>query len=271
MEKMKNVKQQMMTVFGLALILMTIAVCAPNQAFAQQRMRKSTSAQGPQRNKDIGSYSYNVGPNIQDRNKAAKPSHFAGNINWGDGASSTGAAGTQRQSANGFMTSDPHGPIYTNARQNANAQRNRPAADERSTQSRLQSQTKMPGASTKEFDKGYLSPYASNSYTGTTTVNQGTLNNLTLNGGSGNDTLRTANVQRPPQAVQGNFIGTNLIGTSGGVWKTTNLRQNSATSSELTNGNRASGLLATTYGRGSFNGMQGHPGNDFKSHRRPAK
>src|SRR2546423_10914027 len=39
----------------------------------------------------------------------------------------------------------------------------------------------------KEFDRGYLSPYASNSYTGTTTVNQGRRNNLNVNAGSGND------------------------------------------------------------------------------------
>src|ERR1051326_4043905 len=76
-------------------------------------------------------------------------------------------------------------------------------------------QTKVQGSSQKGFDRGYLSPYASNSYTGATTVNQGTLNNLPLNGGSGNDRLRSTNVQRHPEAVQGNFIGTNLIGASG--------------------------------------------------------
>src|SRR5207253_1053597 len=116
---MKYLKQQMMTVFSLALILMTIAVCAPNQAFAQQRMRKSTSAQAPQRNKAIGSYSFNVGPNIGDRNKAAQPHHFAGNINWGDGHVTTGAAKARRQSAAGFLTTNPNGPTYTPARQNA--------------------------------------------------------------------------------------------------------------------------------------------------------
>lgn len=75
------------------------------------------SANVPPRNKADGSYSFNVGPNIQDRNRAAQPNHFASTINWGDGTSTTASA--QRQSAKGFTPPFPTARLTTNARPNA--------------------------------------------------------------------------------------------------------------------------------------------------------
>jgi prepilin-type processing-associated H-X9-DG protein len=84
-------------------------------------------------------------------------------------------------------------------------------------------EVKKPQTNRKEFDRGYLSPYAANTYTGTTTVNQSRHSNLTVNGGNGNDT----------------FVGR---------------RRNIVGSPEYFNSfNRTrSSLTASTYGRGSF-------------------
>jgi hypothetical protein len=71
---------------------------------------------------------------------------------------------------------------------------------------------KLQGTSPKEFDKGYLPPNAARGYKGITMVNQGLRNNLTVNGGSGNDTLKFTNAQRQSQAgkpkrLSGDFNG----------------------------------------------------------------
>ena len=107
---------------------------------------------------------------------------------------------------------------------------------------------------TREFDKGYLPPNASRRYTGTTAVNQGTLNHLSFNGGAGNDTIGSAKVQpqtAKPNRVVGDWNGDGvdrfgsakvqpqnkaaqpklLDGNDGGIWRTTNARRNSATKS----------------------------------------
>jgi hypothetical protein len=47
MKSITSLKRQIMTVFSLAVVLMTIAVCAPEQALAQQRMRRPGSANPP--------------------------------------------------------------------------------------------------------------------------------------------------------------------------------------------------------------------------------
>src|SRR5215470_13936992 len=44
MRKMESLKQQIITAVSLTLVVIAIAVCAPGQALAQQRMRKSGSA-----------------------------------------------------------------------------------------------------------------------------------------------------------------------------------------------------------------------------------
>ncbi|HZS07894.1 MAG TPA: hypothetical protein VFD58_23880 [Blastocatellia bacterium] len=44
MKKMKSLKQHMMTVFSLALAVMTIAVCGPDQALANGRGRAGAAA-----------------------------------------------------------------------------------------------------------------------------------------------------------------------------------------------------------------------------------
>ena len=173
MEKMKNLKQQMMTALSLALILIAIAMCAPNQAFAQHGLRKSNSANTPQRNQADGSYSFNVGPNIQNRNKAAKP-NYSGNINWGDGTSTTGTVRTRRQSATGFLTTDPHGPTYLPARQNgaSTSTRNKAVIFEPNNEplwlikgagkntAAQGNVNPRPDATSKHFDRGYLPPYS---------------------------------------------------------------------------------------------------------------
>ena len=48
----------------------------------------------------------------------------------------------------------------------------------------------------KEFDRGYLPPAATNTYTGMTTVNQGRRNNLSVNAGSGNDKINVQSRRR---------------------------------------------------------------------------
>jgi len=123
MKKMKSLKQQM-TAYSLTLVVMAIAVCAPEQASAQQRMRRSASANARQLSNAGGNYSYNIGPNVQDRrygtgggrgvppkslslnfeewrhrgvnfnkDRVAKPNNVS--INWGDGT--IGSANVQRQ------------------------------------------------------------------------------------------------------------------------------------------------------------------------------
>lgn len=48
MKKMTALKQQMTTALSLMLVVMTIAVCTPDQALAQQKMRKGTAGNARQ-------------------------------------------------------------------------------------------------------------------------------------------------------------------------------------------------------------------------------
>ena len=124
---MKNLRQRMTTAFGLMLVALAVAACAPEQTFAKVKGRTSAN-------------------------------HI--NVALGDGSV----------------------------------------------------KVKRPQTNRKDFDRGYLKPYAANTYTGTTTVNQGRRNNLTVNAGSGNDTF---NVQRrtakPNQVVVSDFNGDQIL------------------------------------------------------------
>lgn len=67
------------------------------------------------------------------------------------------------------------------------AHRHRLTGAEGSHWPRLEPQAKMQKTNSNEFDKGYLPPNAARRESGTTTVNEG--HNLTVNGGTGNDTI----------------------------------------------------------------------------------
>jgi len=113
---------------------------------------------------------------------------------------------------------------------------------------------KRPQTNRKEFDKSYLSLSTTNTYTGTTTVNQGRRNNLHVNAGSGSDTM---NVQRrtvQPNRVVGDFNGDGRIDVV--------QRRNIVGSPEYfgSSSKTKSNLTAGTYGRGSFAKARGQQG-----------
>lgn len=140
-------------------------------------------------------------------------------------------------------------------------------------------QAKLRGSSAKEFDRGYLPPNALRGYRGTTTVNQG--NNLTINWGDGNNTLRSARVQHQNKVGRPNHIagfGEDLLRVRGGRghgqptqltdFGPTNARRKIVGSPEYFNVHSQPNHLSGTgvagagaYRRGSFakaRGKQGH-------------
>lgn len=75
-------------------------------------------------------------------------------------------------------------------------------------------QAKLQRTSPREFDRGYLPPNAVRGYSSQGYSLQGIRNNLTVNSGSGNDTISTANVQRrtaKPNRVVGDWDGDGAI------------------------------------------------------------
>ena len=185
MKKMKSLKQQMMTVFSLALVLMAIAVCTPDQALAQQRMRKGASAnpritttsRQTQTNRRTPSFTTDLVIDVSG--------YFAPNKSFSGAPTQSGTFNTRQR--NNAAQRSASGGVW----------RDKP-------------------------------------------------NNLTVNAGSGNDTLNVQSRTARPNRIAGDWNGDGA--------DTIGRRRNLLGSPEYFNSysKPKTNLTATTYGRGSF-------------------
>ena len=83
MKRPKSLKQRVATVVSLTLVMMTIAACAMEQANAQQRKRRSASANNITVNTGSGN------DTIKTQSRTTKPNRITGDWN-GDGADTIG-------------------------------------------------------------------------------------------------------------------------------------------------------------------------------------
>jgi hypothetical protein len=111
MKKMKSWKQQLATVLGLALIVLNIVVCVPDQTFANGKGRRAASVNAWQRN--------NTSQRPQTGSKGLTAGTFGRGIIMANTEGDFHVKARRNRAAAGFLTTDPQGPTYNPLRRNS--------------------------------------------------------------------------------------------------------------------------------------------------------